>query len=90
MLARVFEHLIVGKDPITIDFYWLRSFVRGHTQVPNVMESVGISGHTYTFPISWNQLLTDVQTMKHGMDQFKKALEMREVKTRAIRSLAAA
>ena len=53
------------------------------------MESVGISGHTYTFPISWNQLLTDVQTMKHGMDQFKKALEMREVKTRAIRSLAA-
>ena len=84
--ARVFEYLLVIHVPITIDFYWLRSFIRGHAKVPDVMQSVELHGSTYALPIGWNKLVADVQVMKEGMDQFKTALEMREAKKRATRS----
>jgi hypothetical protein len=69
--ARLFEDVLVSTNPISIDFYWLRSFVRGHARVPTVMQSVDVNGFTYTFPMGWNQLLTEVQTMKDEMGQFK-------------------
>ena len=69
--ARLFEYILVSADPISIDFYWLRSFVRGHARVPTVMQNVDVNGSTYTFPVGWNQLLTEVQTMKDEMGQFK-------------------
>lgn len=86
VLERVFEYLLVGKKPITMDCYWLRSFIRGHAREPNVMQKVETNGSTYSFPIGWNQLLTDVDHMKEDMSQFKKALELREAKTRATRA----
>ena len=50
------------------------------------MQSAEVNGSTYVFPVDWNQLLADVQTMKDEMALFKKALELREAKTRATRS----
>ena len=84
--TRIFEYLVVSSHAISIDFYWLRSFVRGHGRVPNVMQSAEVNGSTLVFPVGWNKLLADVQTMKDEMAQFKKALEVREAKTRATRS----
>ena len=83
--TRIFAYLLVSQA-ISIDFYWLRSFIRGHARVPNVMQSAEVNGSTLVFPVGWNKLLADVQTMKDEMAQFKKALEVREAKTRATRS----
>jgi hypothetical protein len=69
--TRLFEYILVSADPISIDFYWLRSFVRGHARVPIVMQSMDVNGSTYTFPMGWNQVLNEVQTMKDEMGQFK-------------------
>ena len=66
--ARVFEHILVTKEPISIDFYWLRSFIRGHARVPTVMQSAEVNKSTYVFPVGWNQLLADVQTMMRWLN----------------------
>jgi hypothetical protein len=84
--TRIFEYLLVSSQAISIDFYWLRSFIRGHARVPSVMQSAEVNGFTVVIPVGWNKLLADVQTMHDEMAQFKKALEVREAKTRATRS----
>lgn len=83
---QILSLLLVSSDPVTIDFYWLRPFVRGHARIPDVMQSVEHGGTTYSFPVSWTRLLSDVDIMRRDMLQFDEALETRGTKTKWSRS----
>ena len=86
IMARILEILLVSPDPIKIDLYWLRPFVKGHARVPTVTQKVVVDGTTYTILTSWNKVLGEVQALRDDMDQFRKALETRGEKTKAVRS----
>lgn len=83
---RIFGLLLISPDSITIDFYWLRPFVKGHARVPDVTQKVEHEGTTYALPVSWEKLLSDIELMRGDMLQFGGALETRGVKTKWTRS----
>lgn len=86
VMAKIFDYFLVGREPIVIDCYWLRSFIRGHARIPNVLQAVEVNGSAYTFPAGWNKLLADIDVMKDDMAPYKSALELRQAKTRHVRS----
>ena len=82
---QIVDLVLVAPDPITIDFYWLRPFVKGHARIPTVTQKIEHEGSSYVLPIAWNKLSAEVQTMQNDMRRFGKALEVRYEKTRATR-----
>lgn len=84
---QIFDHLLVSAEPISIEFNWLRPFVKGHARVPVVTRKLQCDdGTAYLAPISWTKLFADVESMNGDMVQFKGALETRGVKTKGRRS----
>lgn len=84
---KVISLLVVSREPIDIDFTWLRPFVKGHARVPVVTQKLrGEDGASYMAPVTWTKLLEDVKSMQSDMIKFKGALESRGVKTKGRRS----
>ena len=84
VLEKIFTHLLVkpNGEPIRIDFYWLRPFLKGHARVPAAHRTI----EGFTVPASWSDLLAGVDNMKNDMLQFNKALTTRGFKTKTTRS----
>ena len=82
----IFGLLLISQVPISIDFYWLRPFVKGHARMPEANQTVEVGGSAYTIPVSWNTLVAATQDMRGDMEMFKSVLEAPNTKTRATRS----
>lgn len=68
--------LLRSKDPIRVDFTWLRTFVSGHARMPTAINTLtDESGSRYDLAVRWDTLVAAVAQMKSDMIPFKAALE---------------
>ena len=80
--TKIFDMLLISSDPITMDFTWLRPFVKGHARVPVAMQKLQSDDATFLAPVPWNKLVNNVESMQDDMRSFQGALEKRgECKT---------
>ncbi|PPJ50801.1 hypothetical protein CBER1_06491 [Cercospora berteroae] len=84
--TRIITYLLVKDEAILIDFTWLRSFVHGHSRVPNATKTLRAEDQkSYTVPQNWPELINEVQTMQNDCGPFQDALELLGNKTRGLR-----
>ena len=82
----IFKLVLVNPDPITVNFYWLRPFLKGHSRVPITIQQLEHDGSVFTLPIGWDKLMGEVRNMQEDMQQFSAALVTRGIKTKGTRS----
>ncbi|KAK5135403.1 hypothetical protein LTR08_005345 [Meristemomyces frigidus] len=84
--TRILELLLVSREPIRIDFTWLRTFVQGHARVPPTATELAHEGETYRIPLPWDRITAGVARMQDDMRPFSFALEERALRTRKRRA----